>query len=120
MDAKKLSSVSEPLGLFKIEDGKIEKLSFDFKGSDKKCSGPFTFLYDDLHISILKKGNEDGQQDKKGFLSFIANTFIIRKSNPGNDGDVRTVAASSERDIHKSFFNLIWKTLLDGFKQTVK
>ncbi len=120
MDAKKLDPVTEPLGLFKIDDGTVKSLSFDFKGDDKICSGQLKFLYNDLHIIILKKGNDNGEQSKKGFLSFIANTFIIHKSNPGNDGNVRTVTASSERDIHKSFFNLIWKTLLDGFKQTVK
>ncbi|MEO8116762.1 MAG: hypothetical protein ABI653_03880 [Bacteroidota bacterium] len=120
MDAKKLDPVTEPLGLFKIDDGKVKSLSFDFNGNDKSCSGQFKFLYDDLHIQILKKGNDNGVQEKKGLLSFIANTFVIKKSNPGNDGDVRTVMASSVRDIHKSFFNLIWKTLLDGFKQTVK
>lgn len=120
MDAKKLDPVTEPLGLFKIDDGSIKSLSFDFNGNDKSCSGQFKFLYNDLHIEILKKGNDDGEQSKKGFLSFIANTFVLRKSNPGNDGDVRTVTASSARDTHKSFFNLIWKTLLDGFKQTVK
>ncbi len=120
MDAKKLDPVTEPLGLFKIDDGTIKSLSFDFNGNDKSCSGQFKFLYDDLHIQILKKGNDNGVQEKKGLLSFIANTFVIKKSNPGNDGDVRTVTASSVRDTHKSFFNLIWKTLLDGFKQTVK
>jgi len=120
MDAKKLDPVTQPLGLFKIDDGTVKSLSFDLKGNDHNCSGQFTFLYNDLHIEILKKGNDDGEQSKKGFLSFIANTFIIKKSNPGNNGDVRTVTASAERDIHKSFFNLIWKTLLDGFKQTIK
>lgn len=120
MDAKTLTSVSEPLGLFRINDGIIKSLDFDFKGNDNNCTGKFQFLYDDLNISILKKGNDDGAQEKKGLLSFIANAFIIRKSNPGNDGVVRRIHAVSERDPHKSFFNLIWKTLLDGFKQTVK
>lgn len=120
MDAKKLDPVTRPLGLFTINDGTIKSLSFDFMGDDHACSGKFTFLYEDLHIEILKKGNEDGKQEKKGLLSFIANTFILRKANPGNDGEIRTVKASSNRDIHKSFFNLIWKTLLNGFQETVK
>ncbi len=50
----------------------------------------------------------------------MANNLILEQSNKAKDdnNDLKTV--SFQRDIHKSFFNLIWKSMLDGIKKTVK
>jgi len=55
---------------------------------------------------------------KRGLLSFIANNFILIESNPKKQ-KVRTETAVYKRNIHMSFFNVIWKTLLIGILKTL-
>ena len=63
---------------------------------------------------MLKK--EKGQLDKKSLASFFAN-LVIKNSNRAEDP--RTEEAHFQRILNKSFFNLIWKTLFTGIKQSV-
>ena len=68
---------------------------------------------------VLKKA-EDGIK-KKGFLSFIANAFVLKNTNPSSPNKpVRTYKIEYARIPQKSFFNLIWKTILEGMMMTVK
>jgi hypothetical protein len=50
--------------------------------------------------------------------TLLAN-IVIKKSNPGKDGDPRTVDVHFNRILNKSFFNLIWKSIFTGIKETV-
>jgi hypothetical protein len=65
----------------------------------------------------LKRDDDTKEIKKKGLTSFIANV-IVKNDNPKN-GDLRTVDPKYDRDIHKSFFNLVWKTIFTGMKKTV-
>ncbi|HWB26885.1 MAG TPA: hypothetical protein VG738_15485 [Chitinophagaceae bacterium] len=119
MDATQLNAVAEPLGRFSIQQGKIESLTTHISGDNYNAKGSITFLYSNLKIAVLKKDPADTMQFKKrGLLSFIANTFVIKNANPTPGGDVRTLPCSHKRDITKSFFNLVWKTAEDGIKKT--
>ena len=53
---------------------------------------------------------------KKDLLSFAANGFM-KNSNPGN-GKTRSASMSISRDISKSFFNFIFKRILEASKKT--
>lgn len=118
MNVDRLNKVFEPLGLFKIKEGKINGLTLSMKANNQSSTGTVKFLYKDLKIDIYKKGNEDGEQKKRGLISFIANTFVLQKSNPGKDGITRVENVTTTRDIHKSFFNVILKTMLQGIFKT--
>jgi hypothetical protein len=50
-------------------------------------------------------------------MSLAAN-FLVQNNNPGSSG-LRKVNAKYERNIYKSFFNLVWKTIFAGMKETV-
>ena len=117
-DAEKLNVLIEPMGLAKIERGKIQKVKFDFKGQNYGSTGKLTLLYDGLKISLLKKDEEDNTLKKKGLASFIAN-FVVKNSNPGKKGSPRVADVHFSRDVHKSFFNLMWKSIFAGVKETV-
>ncbi len=113
MDATILNSVTQPLGLFKIESTQIQSLSAHIDGTDYNGKGKIKFIYSGMKIEILKDEG-DGTQKKKGFLSFIANAFIIKDAN-----ESATKTATYTRDIHKSFFSVIWKTILIGILKTI-
>jgi hypothetical protein len=115
-DGRLLNTAAEPLGLFSIEKGKIKSIDTDISGTNYKGSGTITFLYDDLKISALK--NDDNDLKKRGLITFIANSFILSESNPKKQ-KVRTETAVYNRNVHMSFFNVIWKTILIGILKTV-
>ena len=112
-DAKVLNKVSIPMALVKINSGQINSLEFHFTGNDKKASGSFLMNYKDLKIDVLKRDEDTKKIKKRGLLSFAAN-LLVENKNSGT-----SVKAEYDRDIYKSFFNLVWKTIFTGMKETL-
>lgn len=115
MDATVLNKITEPLGMVSIKKGKINKLVFDIKCNNYKAEGTATFLYNDLKVKVLKM--TDDELKKRGLVTFLANT-LIKNDNPNNN-NVYVGNIDFKRDIYKSFFNLLWKSIFDGVKKTV-
>lgn len=62
--------------------------------------------------------DQDGKEKKKGLLSFLANTILIKDDNvPGEKA--RKVTVAHERVPQASFFNLMWKTVFKGIREAV-
>ena len=110
LDAKSLDGFLVPNMKARL-DGNVKKASFNFSGNDRKSSGRMDLLYDDLKVDVLDHKNE-----KKGFVSTIAN-FLVKNKKDRND-EVNNLI-SVERDQRKSFFNLFWLSLKEGIKQNV-
>jgi len=112
-----LNSISKPLGQIEIENGKVNSASFDIAANSSGANGTVSFYYNDLKIKMLGETDE-GKEKKKGLLSFLANTLLIKNDNiPGEKG--RIVKVSHERVPQASFFNLMWKTIFKGMRETV-
>ncbi|HVU53731.1 MAG TPA: hypothetical protein VHD83_01695 [Puia sp.] len=116
IEARSLNPLTEPMGLARMEKGKIDHLHFAIDGADSTGHGRITLLYEDLKISLLKKNKEQGRLDKKGLASLFANV-LIKNSNKADDPRIADV--HFQRILNKSFFNLIWKTLFTGIKKSV-
>jgi hypothetical protein len=116
MDGKILNQASETLGLFQVNNLSIKKLRAHIIANNNNAHSSVLFVYDDLKITALKKDDDSKQLKKKKFLSFFANTFILNKSNKISDAQPKYV--SYQRDPHRSFFSLIWKSLLKGITST--
>ena len=115
MDAIVLNQIIEPLGMVSIKNGTIHKLIFDLKCNNYYGEGHVTFLYNNLKVEVLKMSDEELK--KRGLASFLANTFI-KNDNPNNNSTY-VGNVDFKRDITKSFFNLLWKSIFDGVKKTV-
>jgi hypothetical protein len=114
-----LNPMSEPLGMVTIRKGIFNKITFDLTGNDLMAKGSSLFLYDDLKIDLLKKDDKDSTvNEKKGVTSFVANMFA-RNKNPQN-GETRKNDVYMDRDITKSWFYLIWKSIFAAAKKTVQ
>ena len=72
---------------------------------------------EDLKIAALKKDDEDGGLKKKGLLSFIANTFVVKKDGPT---PAKAYETRYERDPYRSFFNTVWQPISMGIVKSVK
>ena len=116
-DASKLNKVSVPMGLIKVNSGTINSIDFNFSGNNNSAKGDMVMKYDGLKIDVLKRDKNTKEIKKRGLASMAAN-MMVAKSNPGKDG-LRKVTPHFDRDINKSFLNLVWKTLFTGMKETV-
>ena len=92
--------------------GSIQQMLFNFKGNPKGIGGTFNLKHKDLKISVLDKKS----REKKNLLSAVANLFI--KSDSGKFPE-SVVVEGVERDPTKSFFNMFWKGIESGLKQTL-
>jgi hypothetical protein len=118
MPAETVNILTEPMGLARVEHGTLTSLHFEFTGNDYGTDGKLVMLYDDLKLSLLKKDSVDNTLDKKGLVSLLAN-MKVKDANPGKKGEIRQATVHYDRDVSKSFFNLIWKSVFTGIKESV-
>ena len=114
-DATAMNAITEPLGMVSIKKGQIKKITFDLAGTNLEANATSTLLYDNLKIIILEK--DSSGINKKRVSSFVAN-LMVRNQNP-EDGKVRTNNVTKARDVTKSFFFLLWKTIFEAAQKTV-
>ncbi|MEJ7914119.1 MAG: hypothetical protein WKF70_13245, partial [Chitinophagaceae bacterium] len=104
-----LNPVLAPLSNVIIKSGTIDSFQLRAIGREELSFGEMKMYYRNLRIKLIK----DGEEDKSSFLgnvvSFLANTFIIKKNNNG-----RTGLVYFERLRDRSFFNYIVKMTFSG------
>ncbi len=117
MDGKVINTASKTLGLFEVNSLTIKKLKAHVIANSYQARSSVLFVYDDLKITALKPGDDNPKKLKKRkFISFLANTFILNKSNELNEAQPEYIVY--KRDPQRSFFSLIWKSILKGITGT--
>lgn len=91
-------------------DGEINYLHFDYFGNKNIIKGNFFLNHHEVYVNFLNKKGE-----KKKFLNKAVNVFV--RSNAKDGG--KTVKITKERDPERSFFNILWKGLMEGLKKTL-
>lgn len=114
MDASALNKITTPLAMASVSKGKINELTFNLKCTNYKTQGQVVFLYNNLKVNVLKMN--DDTLKKKGFITLLANTFIKNDNPIGSNIYIGNI--DYKRDIKKSFFNLLWKSIFEGVKKT--
>ena len=113
-----LNVVSKPLGLIEIESGEMQKVDFDIQANRAGSKGKVHFYYTDLKVKLLKEGEDGAAPEKRGLLSFLANKLLIIDSNPTKGEAPRTANVTFERSPAASFFNLLWKGVFIGMRES--
>jgi hypothetical protein len=116
-DALQLNKISLPMALIKISSGKINAIDFHFTGNNTTAKGDFVMKYQNLKVDVLKRDKTTHDIKKRGLATLAAN-LLVANNNPTGAG-LRKETPEYHRDIYKSFFNLLWKTIFTGMKQTV-
>jgi hypothetical protein len=116
LNGEKLNSITEPLGLLKINSLNIKSLDASMKANNLRSVGKVKLIYDNLKVTALKEDGTDSLK-KRALFSFIANSFVIKKENEEGKS-VRVAYVTRDRVREKSFFNLIWKTIFMGAGET--
>lgn len=117
MSGLTLNRAIKPLAAVEIKSAQISRLRVDINGDYRDSRGKVLLTYQDLKVDVLKKA-DDGTLKKRGLITFIANNFKINERNPKKDEKALAVDAYYQRPPDKSFFTLIWKTILEGVKES--
>ena len=117
LDKTVLNPFTEPLGLFTVKRGILQKASARIEGNNSAARGEILILYNDLHITPLKT-DSDNKLKKKSVMSFFANTFFIKNENPSKGDAPRSADIVVKRD-NQSFFGFVWVIMLKGILQTI-
>jgi hypothetical protein len=113
-----VNPIAEPMALFTVKRGQMQHGSIHIQGNNSNAKAKISMYYTDLHVTPLKAdSNSSGSLKKKSFTSFIANAFIIKNANP-EKGQLREPDISLTRDIHGSFFKMIWQCVMAGMIKT--
>ena len=113
MSLKALNAVAEPLGFVSVKSGFVNRMEFDMQLNEEYATGNVRFMYDNFKLSLLKEGSPD---DKKGIMSWLANNFVIKDSNPVRAKPLRPGPIQQQRDTTRSMFRFWWLALRSGLE----
>jgi hypothetical protein len=115
IEAEKLNPLLKPMALVELNKGRINSLQYHMDATNTKAKGKLILNYENISVRLLKK-DDDNNKYKTKVLPTLAAGFILKDSNPKN-GKTRIGHVEYDRDIHRSIFNLMWKSLLSGIKE---
>jgi hypothetical protein len=115
LSATALNPLLKPMALAELDKGNITGLRYHLDATNTKGRGKLIFTYKDLSVKLLKK-DDDKNKYRTKVLSTLAAGLVMKKSNPQH-GELRPGDVDYNRDIHRSIFNLMWKSLFSGIKK---
>lgn len=118
--AEDINQTTKTLALTEVRAFNMSQLDMHIEGNETYGKGTVTMLYDQLELAFLKMSDEDNKPDTLGLgmLSFLANKLALFPANPMPGKEVRHMTTYVKRDAYKGFFNLIWKNIFQGAKNT--
>jgi hypothetical protein len=109
-DATVLNQLSQPLSLIKINSGVMDYIMCNINGDNYRATGQLQMLYRDFKVTLQRKKGEE--INNKNLLTILTNTLVKNKNVAGKGMRVATI--DKERDLTKSFFNFLWKSIFSG------
>jgi hypothetical protein len=109
-----LNPVIAPLSNVIITSGEIDSLHLRAIAREYLSLGEMNMYYTNLKIKLVKDGDPENTTFLRNVVSFLANTFVIKKNNRG-----RTGLVYFERIRDRSFFNYIVKMTLSGMGTSI-
>lgn len=92
-------------------NGTFRNINFDFYGNDKGIKGVYAMKHENIKVNVLDKKTKE----KKKLLSAIVNLVVKNDSKKIPE----KVNIDVPRDRQRSFFNLFWKGIEQGLKETI-
>jgi len=118
MDGTLLNPITEPLAMVRINKANVTGYKMTMHGNINDATADVLLTYHDLDIAVLKK-DDNGKMKKQGFMSFMVNVFKINGDAPKKGKPPVTYQGHFVRPKQKTFFSLVWKTMLQGIKKTI-
>ena len=109
-----LNQILPALSSTKLQSGYLDTLTMRAVGQEYISLGEMKMYYHDLKVQFLKNGKEEKKKFLQGLMTFIANSFIIKKENKKRVG---VVYFPRLRD--RSFINYYIKIAMSGVASSV-
>jgi hypothetical protein len=109
-----LNPVLAPMSNVKITSGTIDSFHLRAIGKEELSFGEMNMYYHNLKIKLVNDGNENNTNFITNAVSWLANTFLIKKNNNGRTGIVYF-----ERLRDHSFWNYILKMTFSGMSTSI-
>jgi hypothetical protein len=120
MDLSVLNPAIMPLGLIKVNTGKLTRFEFDIHADNTVSKGRISILYNDLKVTVLKADTANDKLKHMAIASLFANVLVLKHNNPDNPGEIpRAFNVTYNRPSDFPFFKNIWHTLLTGIKPCI-
>lgn len=120
VDSSVLNRITIPLSEFMLKKGVIQKGTAEVSGNNFRTHGKGELLYNDLYlVAVEKEAGKPNNVDKKGVLSFLANTVLIKNNNPSKGNEPRRVDFEITRESKLTYFSFVWKTIFIGILKTI-
>jgi hypothetical protein len=116
MSLQLMNPVTEASMKLSIKEGNNQKLSTYYEANEDSASGTMKFSYNDLKISLMNE--KDGLMNEDKFISFLANTFAVKRDNPRQGKIITPVIVKARRNPQRSFINYCWVSIFSGLKNT--
>lgn len=119
MPLKEAEKMVKPLFKVDILSGQLNNLSYDLTMNENIGTGVIRFDYTDLKIDLKKdkvekKGDNAGDLKKNKFISFVANSAIIKNNIPGDKKYIPRGNMIFDRTKIKPIFDLYWNSIQTG------
>ncbi len=121
LSAMELNSLNDFLKIssaVEIESGKINEVTFDVKVNNGIAEGIVKPVYENLNIDLVSEDLEKNFNLKRFFKTFVANEFMIEKSNPNGDNEIKTGKVEFTHN-GEAFFEFIWLALREALAETI-
>jgi hypothetical protein len=119
LDLTAMNKIFEPLNAISIRSGLLDQLNFNVRLNDDVSSGQIMFQYTNLRIDKLNENLLHNNDFDNTIKSLLANTFIIKNSNPTGGRDPRIGVIHFKRVKEKAILDFWLKSVLDGVRTTV-
>ena len=114
-----LNPAIKPLALVEIRSGIVKDMLFDGKGDIFGNKGKVAVRYTHLKVKLLQKNKKDSRLTKMNIATMAANIMILDGENPSPGKKMRIGYYHFKRPANASFFNMLWRGLFIGIKESV-
>ncbi len=118
MDGTILNGMLVNTAFTRVDRGYIHSLLIDLTLTDAYARGKMWLEYEDLKITALDENDATNTNFKTRLRSLIANTFVMRSANIGENMKVAEIDYPRPKD--KAIFGYWWKSIQTGLEDTIK
>lgn len=113
-DLSIMNPVTLPLANIGIKRGVLDSLSYEVVAREDLALGKMDARYHDLRIKLVKNGDMNQSTFTQKILTFLANTFVIKKNNRDRTGTIFW-----DRTPEQSFVNYLVKITMSGLSTSM-
>lgn len=112
------NDILKPVTFVEVRSGDLRQLDFLFDANKEGAIGELRLDYRNLRVAIYNAERQDMDKERV-FISFMANTFVLKNRSSRRLGKAKEQEIRFERDPEKSMFNYWWKSILSGIKPSL-